>query len=306
MDKLRVFLSWSGNRSRAVAEALRDWMPFVLNAVDPWMSAEDIEAGAKWQGVVSGRLQDSNFSIICLSPENLSAPWILFEAGSLSKHEESRVCTYLFDLGYEDVKPPLSQFQHTRANQEGTRKLVVDINRHLGDAALPPDRLGVAFEKWWPDLQAKLAGVPPSEIKLPKQSDPDKLSGIVTEILNTVREHSRLLQQMAARAEAGDVAQASAPKQSDVTTGSWWFGRFRALLESRGHVVALWRSATGAKHFSLDNKKSIPFDDAREMWNTVHQIGLNDQDQARMLEDLVSKYPVENEISDQTPSRSDI
>jgi len=71
-------------------------------------------------------------------------------------------------------------------------------------------------------------------------------------------------------------------------------------------VVALWRSATGAKHFSLDNKKSIPFDDAREMWNTVHQIGLNDQDQARMLEDLVSKYPVESEVSDQTPSRSDI
>ena len=212
MDKLRVFLSWSGDRSRAVAEALRDWLPFVLNAVDPWMSTEDIEVGAKWLGVVSGKLHESDFSIICLTPENLNAPWVLFEAGALSKHDESRVCTYLFDLEYQDVKPPLSQFQHSRSDKDGTRKLVRDMNKHLGDAAVPEERLTVAFDMWWPKLEESLASIPVPKVKPPTQSDSDKLAGMVAEILNAVREQSRLLQQVVPRVEtsAGSLAERSA------------------------------------------------------------------------------------------------
>jgi hypothetical protein len=74
-------------------------MPDVLFMAEPWLSAEDIEKGAKWNQVVSGELEKSNFAIICLTPENLGAPWLLFEAGALSKRPESRVCTYLYPFG---------------------------------------------------------------------------------------------------------------------------------------------------------------------------------------------------------------
>ena len=37
-----VFISWSGERSRAAAEALRGWLPKIINAIKPWLSSADI------------------------------------------------------------------------------------------------------------------------------------------------------------------------------------------------------------------------------------------------------------------------
>src|SRR5579863_7341899 len=124
MEKVKIFISWSGEQSRAVGEALREWLPNVLFLADPWMSAGDIEKGAKWNQVVSGELEKSNFSVICLSSDNLNSPWLLFESGALSKRSDSRVFTYLFGVEYADVKDPLSQFQHTKADEGDTKRLV--------------------------------------------------------------------------------------------------------------------------------------------------------------------------------------
>lgn len=32
---MKVFISWSGERSQALAQALRDWLPLVLHFVEP-------------------------------------------------------------------------------------------------------------------------------------------------------------------------------------------------------------------------------------------------------------------------------
>jgi TIR domain len=90
---MKVFISHSGPRSRAIALALKDWMPLVLHYVDPWVSQKDIAAGDRWAVEVGAKLSDSNFGIICLTPENLNAPWLLFEAGAISKSfDEGAVC----------------------------------------------------------------------------------------------------------------------------------------------------------------------------------------------------------------------
>ena len=47
VEKAKVFISWSGDRSRKIGEALRDWLPDVLPLVDAFLSTEDIEKGAK-------------------------------------------------------------------------------------------------------------------------------------------------------------------------------------------------------------------------------------------------------------------
>jgi len=63
---MQVFLCWSGERSKAVALTLSDWIPRVIQAVDPWMS-HDTDKGARWSPEIAERLELSKVGIICLS-----------------------------------------------------------------------------------------------------------------------------------------------------------------------------------------------------------------------------------------------
>src|SRR5258708_35734875 len=92
-----VFISWSGERSKHAAEALRKWLPIVLQAAKPGISSSDIDKGSRGLDEVGKALEGMKVGIICLTPENLTAEWILYEAGALSKtlDAKTRVCTYL-------------------------------------------------------------------------------------------------------------------------------------------------------------------------------------------------------------------
>ena len=79
---MKIFISWSGPRSKAMAEALKEWLPNVIQAVDPWVSSSDIDAGMRWTPALAEQLQQTQLGILCLTAENLNAPWLLFEAGA--------------------------------------------------------------------------------------------------------------------------------------------------------------------------------------------------------------------------------
>jgi len=129
---MKVFISWSGKRSRKTAEALKEWLQQVIQAVEPWFSG-DIEKGKRWSEEISAELEESKLGIICLDKENTDEPWILFEAGAIAKTKDARVCTFLLDLLPSDVKQPLGQFQHTQFDKEDVRKLMNDINQMVKD-----------------------------------------------------------------------------------------------------------------------------------------------------------------------------
>ena len=151
---------------------------------EPWLSTSDIEKGEKWRHVIEGELQESNFGLICLTPENLTSLWLHFEEGALSKKEESRLCTYLYDLKFENVKDPLSQFHHTEATEGDTKKLLNTINKAMPTgASLASERLEKAFEMWWPELQKVLSGIQmPSAPAPPERTDRDIISEILTRV----------------------------------------------------------------------------------------------------------------------------
>jgi len=100
------------------------------------------------------RLSEAKFGILCLTQENLTEPWILFEAGAIAKAiQDAHVCPYL--LGFEPSQipaGPLSQFQAKRATKEDTLDLIRAINVMLSPP-LGDDALGRAFDRCWPSLE---------------------------------------------------------------------------------------------------------------------------------------------------------
>ena len=141
--QMKVFVSWSGERSRVVAAALSKWLPDVFQDLVTWMSAHNIDAGQRWGHELGEQLASTSFGILCLTPENLGSPWVLFEAGALSKViGQAKVVPYLFQLSTTDVPFPLAQFQSVEASRAGTLDLVKSINASLERRSRPTDSRG--------------------------------------------------------------------------------------------------------------------------------------------------------------------
>jgi hypothetical protein len=186
---MKVFISWSGERSRLVAEALRYWLPKVIQAIQPWMSANDIEKGARWRTDIANELEQSSVGIICLTPDNLTSPWLHFEAGALSKQQQNTfVCTFLHELEPSDVREPLSQFQTTKAQKDDVRKLIHTINNTLEDRKLPEIEINETFDVWWTRLEERLGNIPHDK-NVPRQHRSER--EILEELLELVRAQVR-------------------------------------------------------------------------------------------------------------------
>lgn len=194
---MKVFLSWSGVKSQKIAIILRDWIPSVIQSVVPYVSSEDIDKGARWSGEIAKELDDCAFGILCITKDNMDEPWILFEAGALSKRIDiSRVCPLLFDLKRSEIKGPLTQFQSSLFEKEEVRKLMTSINSACGESRIADDRLNNTFNMWWPNLEdscAKLKNEFEKQEGVIKASDKAKQEDILEELLNVARSNQRLL-----------------------------------------------------------------------------------------------------------------
>lgn len=151
---MKVFISWSGERSRQVGELLDGWLKCVIQAINPWRSDRDIDRGSLWFTQITNQLQETSIGIVCITQENKNNPWILFETGALAKGLSSnRVCTFLIDLQPSDIKDPLAQFNHTRPVMEEVRSLVRTLNSILEDQSLPDKILDQVFDTYWPQFE---------------------------------------------------------------------------------------------------------------------------------------------------------
>jgi len=181
---MQVFISWSGDRSKAVASALAELLPDALQGVRGWMSDRDIQAGERWSQVLGTELEKCNFGIVCLTADNLNSPWLLFESGALAKSvSHGRVVPFCLDLSPADVPYVFAQFQVVEANKEGASKLLQSINQAQEDK-LPPERLDRIFTRWWPDLDRKLREIPKPGAETSMRRDDRAL---LEEILQHVR-----------------------------------------------------------------------------------------------------------------------
>jgi len=154
---MQVFISWSGEISKALTFYLHEWLPTVVQRAVPWMSERDIEAGQRWNVEIASRLNEIDIGIICLTPENLNAPWLLFEAGAVAKAiDNARVIPVLFGLRKSDLRFPLALFQAVECERDGFFELVFALNNRLGTEKLTT-ALNTVFNGLWPNPEASLS-----------------------------------------------------------------------------------------------------------------------------------------------------
>jgi hypothetical protein len=175
---MKIFISWSGKFSQHTAISLKEWLPLIFPGIETFVSSESVRKGKRWSHVISKELATTNFGIVCLTPDNLEAPWLLFESGALSKSvSESSVFTLLFnELKPTDVKGPLEEFQHTRFEKEDFYKLVKAVNEVQGSAKHQEKNLLTIFNKMWDDLETEIhLGAKAKDVPEIERDDKDML-----------------------------------------------------------------------------------------------------------------------------------
>jgi hypothetical protein len=167
-----------------LAEALSDWIPNVIQSVDVFYSSDDIRAGQRWNAEINAQLSETDFGVLCVTPENVGAPWLNFEAGALSKklNDDTRVVPVTLGFDPSALDDPLKQFNGTRADVDGIRKLV----RSVAEVANSPADVDKAFTLWWPELEGQIAQIPEpaDDVALPEPPNPSEM---IKEILGIVK-----------------------------------------------------------------------------------------------------------------------
>lgn len=176
---MRIFASWSGEESKQIAELLKLWIPCVLQDADVYVSSQDIGKGERWLSSVTANLSEIDFGIIVVTRSNMNAPWILFEAGALSKSVKGFVVPLLCGVEtFEAATSPLTQFQYVRAVRSEMKDLISQTNS-VCSKPLDSKRVDAAFDKWWPDFESEYVKIQLPENKASKkESEASRLSNI--------------------------------------------------------------------------------------------------------------------------------
>lgn len=158
---MKIFLCWSGDRSRHVAQEFEKFLKDLNQELpglkkdpfDPFRSA-NIEKGLPWFQAVESELASAQAALVSITPENCTSPWMHYEAGAvanrmgiaMSKGEDKataetlkgRLFTYLFGMNASELQGPLAAYQSTAATYDDTRALVRRLLT-LAEVDLPTD-----------------------------------------------------------------------------------------------------------------------------------------------------------------------
>ncbi|WAH97793.1 toll/interleukin-1 receptor domain-containing protein [Arthrobacter sp. MMS18-M83] len=186
---MKIFISWSGPKSKEIAKVLKWWIEKTSQTSTAFVSESDIKVGTRWSDRITNELAETKIGIICITPDNQNAPWINFEAGAISKAVdgvETKVAPILIDFAEKtDYSGPLREFHLCLLNKEGLLELANTINDSLLEPKTHSD-VAETFDVWWERLDAKIQEV--HEAK-PAPTQPKRdVDEVVAEVLDIVRD----------------------------------------------------------------------------------------------------------------------
>jgi hypothetical protein len=161
-DEVRVFLSWSGEPSKLLAEALAEGMRALSPRLEPWLS-DDLDPGEEWASTLIPQIRKAQLAILCLTHRNVNAPWIAFETGAYyTSRLRKGVIPFLLDLPPGELEFPLGLFQSLRADWKGTKALFIRLGK-LVDLGADEVENALVTKLWrqLSDQMDAIRGIPP-------------------------------------------------------------------------------------------------------------------------------------------------
>lgn len=127
----KIFISWSGNNGKNIALELKRVLETDVfsNQMNCFVSASDIVSGENWWKKIKSELTTSSMGIVCVTRENIKAPWIYFEAGALVGNNVKTI-PLLFKCNVDILAAtPLKESQAICFQDKSEfLKMLVDIN----------------------------------------------------------------------------------------------------------------------------------------------------------------------------------
>ena len=105
--KSDVFISWSGNNSKEIAGALKNFLEtkvFATEKIRCFVSNQDIASGADWRNRIHSEIKSCKIGIICITKENVKAPWIYYEAGAMVAQGVSEIIPLLISCSLDALR----------------------------------------------------------------------------------------------------------------------------------------------------------------------------------------------------------
>lgn len=155
---MKIFIGWSGQKGKRMAELLQDWIPTVFHRIEPRLSEADMADG-KWHEELVEDLWLITFGIICIEPSSLHSQSLNFEAGALTGAiERKKIVTFLLGIEEDEVTGPLSHFNFVSFDKKSIRDMIFEINSS-SSKPVEEGRLERTFEHAWPSLKEGLKNI---------------------------------------------------------------------------------------------------------------------------------------------------
>lgn len=159
----KIFISWSGENSKKIAEGLKDTLEnkiFATSGLKCFVSTEDIASGEDWWCKIQKELRACKQGIVCVTKENIRAPWIFFEAGAMVARDVP-VIQLLFQCNKNVLNnSPLKGKQcRSFGDQSQFLQMINDINDRLGLLQIGKQQINAIARAAYEEMKESLADI---------------------------------------------------------------------------------------------------------------------------------------------------
>jgi hypothetical protein len=172
-----VFICWSRPRSQRLADTLCGLLTTVVPELKGRVHiSTQLDKGVRWFDEIMNQLERARVGVLCLNAENLTSPWLHFEAGALARglnasppgnasgvlakgsRDTGHLFTYLHGVSADRLAGPLAAYQSSSATREDTSRLITSLTNAIGLPATD-NRRQDAFDDAWPAFERELEAI---------------------------------------------------------------------------------------------------------------------------------------------------